>query len=120
MRKLMFGLLGLATLGLGAVSAQPAAAQPFHPGYGYGHRPVVEYRYARPRPVLSVQIGTPYRAYRRPYRAYRPAPIYRPVRTVRRCWVERRRVWTNYGWTRRPVEVCRTVQRPVRRHVYRY
>ena len=113
MRKLMFGLLGLATLGFGALSAQPAEAQPFYPGYGYGYRPVVEYRYARPRPRPIVRVE-----YRSPRRIYRPAPIYRPVRAVRRCWVERRRVWTNYGWTRRPVEVCRTVNRPVSRSVY--
>lgn len=105
MRKLMFGLLGFAALGFGALSAQPAEAQPYYPGYGYGYRPVVQHRYARPRPVISVQVGRPYRDYR-PYRAYRP------VRAVRRCWVERRRVWTNYGWVRRPVEVCRTVRRP--------
>jgi|GEM_PF-2716879 len=118
MRKLLFGLLGFATLGLGALSAQPVEAQPYYRDYGYGYRPVVERRYVRPRPrpVFSVQIGTPYRAYR-PHRAYRPAPVYyRPVRTVRRCWVERRRVWTNYGWVRRPVEVCRTA----RRGGYRY
>lgn len=111
MRKLLFGLLGFATLGFGALSAQPVEAQPYYPGYGYGYRPVVERRYVRPRPVINVQIGTPYGAYR-PYRAYRPYGAYRPVRTVRRCWVERRRVWTNYGWVRRPVEVCRTARRP--------
>jgi hypothetical protein len=113
MRKLMFGLLGLATLGLGAFSAQPVEAQPYYRDYGYGYRPVVERRYVRPRPVINVQVGNPYRDYR-PRRAYRPAPAYRPVRTARRCWVERRRVWTNYGWVRRPVEVCRTVRRPGR------
>ncbi|MBB4040199.1 hypothetical protein GGR34_001850 [Microvirga flocculans] len=101
MRRLIVGLLGFAALGLGAVSVQPAEAQPYYRGYGYGHRPVIEYRY-----------GHPYRG----YRPYRPYYGYRPVRTVRRCWVERRRVWTNYGWVRRPVEVCRTVQRPY----YRY
>ena len=115
MRKLMFGLLGLVTLGFGAVAVQPAEAQPYYPGYGYGYRPVVEHRYVRPRPrpVISVQVGNPYGAYR-PYRAYRPAPVYRPVRMARRCWVERQRVRTNYGWVRRPVEVCRTAGRPGR------
>jgi hypothetical protein len=101
MRKLVFGLLGFAALGFGALSAQPAEAQPFYPGYGYGYRPVVQRYYGRPRPVVRVQYRRPYGEYR-PYRAYRP---------VRRCWVERRRVWTNYGWVRRPVEVCRTAGR---------
>ncbi len=35
MRKLVFGLLGFAALGFGALSVQPAAAQPYYPGYGY-------------------------------------------------------------------------------------
>jgi len=111
MRKVIFGLLGFAALGFGAFSAQPAQAQPYYRDWDYGYRPVVERRYVRPRPVISVQIGTPYRSYR-PYRVYRPAPIYRPVRTVRRCWVEPRRVWNGYRWVRRGVEVCRVVRRP--------
>lgn len=59
MRKLMFGLLGLATLGLGAISAQPVEAQPYYRDYGYGYRPVVERRYVRPRAVISVKSGPP-------------------------------------------------------------
>lgn len=109
MRKLMFGLLGFAALGFGAVSVQPAEAQPYYPGYGYGYRPVVERYYGRPRPAVRVQYGRPY--YGRPYYG-RPYRAYRPVRTVRRCWVEPRRVWNGYRWARRPVEVCRTVRRP--------
>jgi hypothetical protein len=113
MRKLIFGLLGFAALGFGALSAQPAEAQPYYRGYGYG-APVVEYRYARPRPrpVVRVEYRSPRRAYRAypAYPAYRPA--YRPVRTVQRCFVQPRRVWNGYRWVRRPVEVCRTVRRP--------
>ncbi|WP_243372413.1 hypothetical protein [Microvirga solisilvae] len=105
MRKLLIGLLGFATLGLGALSSAPAEAQPY---YGY-RRPAVEY-HAGPV-VVRHEYGRPHR-YDRRY--YRPAPVYRPVRTVRRCWTEPRRVWTNYGWVRRPVEVCRTVRRPAR------
>ncbi|WP_052955082.1 hypothetical protein [Microvirga vignae] len=109
MRKLLIGLLGFATLGLGALSAPQAEAQPYYGGYGYGYRaPAVEYR-AGPVTVREVQ-------YRRPYygdrRVYRPYPAYRPTRVVRRCWVERRRVWNGYRWARRPIEVCRTVRRP--------
>jgi hypothetical protein len=111
MRKLMFGLLGFAALGFGAFSVQPAEAQSYYPGYGYGYRPVVERYYGRPRPVVRVQYGRPY--YGRPYYG-RPYRAYRPVRTVRRCWVEPRRVWNGYRWLRRPIEVCRTVRRPGR------
>jgi hypothetical protein len=99
MRKLMFGLLGFAALGFGALSVQTAEAQPYYRGYGY----------SGPAPVVTVQYGRPYygrRYYGRPYRAYRP------VRTVRRCWVEPRRIWNGYRWVRRPIEVCRTVRRP--------
>jgi len=103
MRKLLIGLLGFATLGFGALSApQPAEAQPY---YGY-RRPAVEYRAG---PILvRHEYGRPH--YRR--RFYRPPPVYRPYRAVRRCWVERRRVWNGYRWVRRPVEVCRVVRRP--------
>lgn len=106
MRKLLFGLLGFATLGIAGLSAPPAEAQPY---YGYGYRgPAVEYRAG---PVLvRHEYGRPH--YRRRY--YRPAPAYRPVRVVRRCWVERQRVWNGYRWVRRPVEVCRMVRRPGR------
>ena len=64
MRKLVFGLLGFAALGVGALSVQPAAAQPYYPGYGY-RGPAVEYRYGRPAPAVRVQYGRPY--YGRPY-----------------------------------------------------
>jgi hypothetical protein len=105
MRKLLVGLLGFATLGLGALSAPQAEAQPY---YGYGYRaPAVEYR-AGPV-VVRHEYGRPHYGYRR---AYRPYPAYRPVRVARRCWVERRRVWNGYRWVRRPVEICRTVRRP--------
>ena len=80
MRKLVFGLLGFAALGVGALSVQPAAAQPYYPGYGY-RGPAVEYRYGRPAPAVRVQYGRPY--YGRPYYG-RPYGGYRPVRPVRR------------------------------------
>ncbi|MCG7392372.1 hypothetical protein MHY87_05580 [Microvirga sp. ACRRW] len=102
MRKLLIGLLGFATLGFGAFVAPQAEAQPY---YGY-RRPAVEYRAG---PVLvRHEYGRPH--YNR--RVYRPAPAYRPVRAVRRCWVEPRRVWNGYTWVRRGVEVCRTGPRP--------
>lgn len=104
MRKLLIGLLGFATLGLGALSAAPQAeAQPYYGGYGY-RRPVVEYR-AGPVMVRPVQ-------YRRHRPIYRPVPAYRPLRVARRCWFEPRRVWNGFRWVRRPVQVCRTVRRP--------
>jgi hypothetical protein len=108
MRKLIFGLLGLMVLGFGAVTSQPAEAQPYYPGYGY-RAPVVEYRYARPRPVFveRVQYHRPYRDYR-PYPAYRrPYGYYRPAPMIQRCWVRPQRVWNGYRWVRRPVRVCR-------------
>jgi len=109
MRKLLIGLLGFATLGLGALSAAPQAeAQPYYGGYGYHRAPVVEYR-AGPVTVRRVEYRRPYYGHRR---FYRPVPIYRPVRVVRRCWFEPRRVWNGFRWVRRPVEVCRTVRRP--------
>jgi len=78
MRKLIVGLLGLATLGLGALSAPQAEAQPYYGRPGYHRAPVVEYRAG---PVLVRE------EYRRPHRHhYRPAPVYRPARAVRRCW----------------------------------
>lgn len=100
MRKLLFGLLGLATLSFGAFSAQEAQAQPY---YGY-RSPAVEYRTG----PVTVQYGRPYR-YDRYGPRYRP---YRPARAARRCWTESRRVWNGYRWVRRPIEVCRTVRRP--------
>jgi hypothetical protein len=112
MRKLLFGLLGFATLGFGALAAPQAEAQPY---YGYGYRaPVVEYR-AGPVTVRQVQYHRPYYGYPRvyrPYPAYRPYRAYGPTRVVRRCFVEPRRVWNGYRWVRRPIEVCRTVRRP--------
>lgn len=109
MRKLLIGLLGFATLGMGAVMAPPAEAQPYYGGGYYGYRrPAVEYRAG---PVLiRHEYGRPH--YGR--RHYRPAPVYRPARVVRRCWVEPRRVWNGYRWVRRGVEVCRMVRRPGR------
>lgn len=86
MRKLLFGLLGFATLGLSAVPISHADAQPYYRGYYHG--PVVRRGY-----------------YARPYYGYHPA------RVVRRCWFERRAVWNGYRWIRRPIEVCRTVRR---------
>jgi hypothetical protein len=113
MRKLLFGLFGFVALGFGALSVQPAEAQPYYPGYyGPSYRPVVQYR-TRPayRPVVEYR-----RVVRPSYRPYRPAPVYRPVRTVQRCWVETRRTWNGYRWLRRPIEVCRTVPRPYARY----
>jgi hypothetical protein len=98
MRKMLFGLFGFAAIGIGALAAQPAEAQPYYRGYGWGG------------PALSVQYGPGprYREYRRPYRAYRPRPYYaRPAYVGRRCFVRPERVWTRYGWVRRPVRVCR-------------
>jgi hypothetical protein len=110
MRKLIFGLLGFAALGFGALSTQPAEAQPYYPGYGY-RAPVVEYRYGRPAPLVveRVQYRRPYGYYHpyRPYPAYRPYGYYRPGPVVRRCWVRPERVWNGYRWVQRPVRVCR-------------
>jgi hypothetical protein len=112
MRKLLFGLVGLAALGFGAIAAPPAEAQPYFPGYGaYQARPAfapVQYR----RPYVGyapVQYRRPYRAYRPyggGYRPYRPYG-YHPAYVGRRCFVRPQRVWTNYGWVSRPVRVCR-------------
>jgi hypothetical protein len=104
MRKLIFGLLGLATLGFGALSAPQAQAQPYYGGPGYHRAPAVEYR-AGPV-VVRHEYGRPHR------RVYRPAPVYRPARAVRRCWAEPRRVWNGYRYVHRSVQVCRTVRGP--------
>ncbi len=104
MRKLLFGLFGLAALGFGALSAQPAAAQPYYPGY----------RDYWGGPAITVQFGTPYREYRRPYRAYRPYyrpyrpyGYYRPVFAGPRCVVRIRDHWNGYRWVQRRVRTCR-------------
>jgi len=102
MRKLLLGLFGAAALGFGAFTAQPAEAQPYYQDYGY--------RWGGP--AVTVQYGRPYREYRdyRPYRPYRPhyRPYYnRPVYAGPRCFFRPQRVWTPYGWVRRPVRVCR-------------
>lgn len=54
----------------------------------------------------------PVRAYRRPVvvrrHVYRPRPVYRPyVRVYRPCVIQRRWVWTPYGYAWRRVRVCR-------------
>ena len=104
MRKLIVGLLGLATLGFGALSAPQAEAQPYYGGPGYYRAPAMEYRTGPV--VVRHEYGRPHR------RVYRPYPAYRPARAVRRCWTEPRTVWNGYRYVRRPVEVCRTVARP--------
>jgi len=105
MRKLLFGLVGLAALGFGAAGA-PAEAQPFYPGGYYGaprhfSRPAyepVEYR----RPYREYRSHRDYGAYR-PYRGYfRPAYMAAP-----RCYIRPQRVWTHFGWVSRPVRICR-------------
>ena len=100
MRKLLFALCGFAALGLSAATIQPAEAQPYYPGYGrhYGPPPGP---YGRPYPRPAYGWGGP--GYRPAYgygyrRAFYPGP---------RCWVRPERVWTPYGWARRPVRVCR-------------
>ncbi|WP_112663238.1 hypothetical protein [Microvirga flavescens] len=86
MRKLLLSLTALATLGLGALTIQPAEAQP----YGYGPR---------------YHHGPAYRPYR-PYRyGYRPAYAPRPY--VPRCWTRMERYWNGFVWVQRPVRVCR-------------
>jgi hypothetical protein len=105
MRKMLFGLFGFAAIGIGALAAQPAEAQPYYGGYGWGG------------PALSVQYGPGprYREYRRPYRAYRPYGAYgprpyyaRPAYVGRRCFVRPGRpIWNGYRWVRPPVRVCR-------------
>jgi hypothetical protein len=96
MRKLLLGLFTVATLGFGASSIQPAEAQPY-----YGYRPHY-------RPVVTYPARPAYRPYYRPHRPYyRPYGAYRPVYAGPRCFVRPQRVWTAYGWVRRPVRVCR-------------
>ncbi len=103
MRKLLFGLVGFAALGLGAFTAAPAEAQPYYPGYRHGWG----------GPAVTVQYGPPrryYGEYRRPYRGYYgPRPYYaRPAYVGRRCFVRPGRpIWNGYRWVRPPVRVCR-------------
>ena len=106
MRKLLFGLIGFAALGFGALTVQPAEAQPYYPGYRqHWGGPAVTVQYG-PRPYYR-EYRRPYRAYR-PYGAYGPRPYYaRPAYAGRRCFVRPERVWTPYGWRSRPVRVCR-------------
>lgn len=94
MRKLHFGLLGFAALGVAGLAAPQAEAQPY---YGHGYR------------QGFVEVRQDY--HRRPhYRGHGYG--YRPTRVVRRCWVEPRRVWNGYRWVHRPVQVCGTARRP--------
>ncbi|MBF9231843.1 hypothetical protein [Microvirga alba] len=87
MRKILFGFVGLAALGLGSLASQPASAQPYQPGYGrYDHRPPGAY-------------GRPH--YRRPPGHYRPAYV------APRCWTRMQRYWNGFVWVQRPVRVCR-------------
>ncbi|NIX76738.1 hypothetical protein [Microvirga terricola] len=89
MRKLLFGLLGFAALGLGTLAAQPAAADHGHGrGHAYGHR------HHRPHVV-----------YERP--GYRPYRYYRPVHGYPRCWTRMQRYWNGFVWVDRPIRVCR-------------
>lgn len=97
MRKLLFGLFGFVALGFGALSAQPAEAQPYY-GYGPYHRPVVEYRV---RPAYRPVYRRPYGYYHRPYGYYRPAYV------GPRCVVRVRNVWNGYRWIQRRVRTCR-------------
>lgn len=98
MRRFLYGLFGVAALGFGAaVTAQPASAQPYYPGYHGG--PFVE----------TVQYYGPPRGQYRRWRG--PPPRYgyygRPYRPVARCWVRPERVWNGYRWVSRPVRICR-------------
>lgn len=98
MRKFLFGLFGAMALCAGAVTAQPASAQPFDLGY------------RQDRPLLqTVQYYRPY--YRRPYyRGYgyygRPYGYYRPY-VGPRCVVRTRRFWNGFRWVWRSVRICR-------------
>lgn len=102
MRKLLYGLFGLAALGLGSVASQPAEAQSFYFGFGPPAYDV-QYRYERPYDYDRRYYGPrPYPRYYRPYPpAYRP-PSYRP-----RCFWRTRQIWNGYRWVVRREQVCR-------------
>ena len=86
MRKLIFGLLGLATLGFGALRRNRPRLSPIIRAMAIVG-PAVEYRYVPPPRPCRVQVRHPLPRASPPI-GYGPAPVYRPVRAVRRCWVE--------------------------------
>ncbi|MGO4704683.1 hypothetical protein AB4072_02760 [Microvirga sp. 2MCAF38] len=94
MRKLIYSLAAAATLGFGALTMQPAQAQPYYPGY-------------HPGPYGNYRPG--YRPYRHGYRpAYHPGRgYYRPAYVAPRCWTQMQRHWNGFVWVQRPVRVCR-------------
>ena len=76
---------GAAAVGvLGGLALGAALAAP-RPAYGYGYRPAYGYGYAAP--------------------VYAPEPVY--AEPVRRCWIERHRVWVpGWGYDIRRERVC--------------
>ncbi|MCB8820300.1 hypothetical protein [Microvirga rosea] len=101
MRQFLYGLFGVAALGFGALTAEPASALPFGPGpsdHGSSVVDTVQY-YGPPR--------GPYGRWHRPP----PPPRYgyygRPYRPVARCWTRPERFWNGYRWVVRPVRICR-------------
>lgn len=102
LRKLVLGLsaaatLGVAALGIGAVTATPAEAQALSGGYGYpgsGSRHPYAPRYSNPGWGGGYYARPRYGYYGRPY--YGPRCYYRPVR-----------YWDGWGWVVRERRICR-------------
>jgi hypothetical protein len=98
LRKLVLGLsaaasLGVAALGIGAVTATPAEAQ--WGGDGYYGRP--HYGYGRPH----YGYGRPHYGYGRPHYGY-GGGYYGP-----RCFSRPVRYWDGWGWVVRERRICR-------------
>ena len=105
MRKLLLGVLGLAAIGLGAASVQPAQAQPY---YGVRAGPVEFHGGHGPREYRgqggyrSAYYPGPHRGYGGPRHGY-----YRQAFAGPRCFVRMERAWNGWGWVNRPVRICR-------------
>ncbi|WP_210497228.1 hypothetical protein [Microvirga antarctica] len=102
MRQMLLAIAGLSAIGFGALSAQPASAQPYEPGYRHPPRDYHGDRGYRPAFYPGPEregYGDGYRHRRHGY--YRPAFVGPP------CFVRMERAWNGWRWVQRPVRICR-------------
>jgi len=102
-----FGLIGFAPAQAASVPAGSVLM------LEQASKPIAEQaRYHGRRVYRPARAYRPAYAYRRPVavrrHVYRPRPVYRPyVGMYRPCVIQRRWVWTPYGYAWRRVRVCR-------------
>jgi len=109
LRKLVLGLsaaavLGVAGLGMGAVTATPADAQALSGGYGYpgsGSRHPFAPRYSNPGWGGGGYYGRPRYGYGGPRYGW-GGGYYGP-----RCYSRPVRYWDGWGWVVRERRICR-------------